>query len=120
MGVGIGGLVLLAAVGMITPATAAETIHIRIDELKFDPAQVSAHVGDTIEWTNSDFVAHTATAPNKDWDLSIPAKEAAMSSMEHPGDVGLFLPFSSEHDGADFGDAVGAAPSFNNLPIARW
>ena len=64
-------LVLLAAVGMVTPATAAQTIHIRIDKLKFD---VSARVGDTIEWTNNDFVVHTATARNKDWDVTISAK----------------------------------------------
>jgi plastocyanin len=26
------------------------------------PQQISAHVGDTIEWVNADIVAHTATA----------------------------------------------------------
>lgn len=93
MGAGIGRLVFLAAAGMITPATAAETIHVGIDKLKFDPAQVSAHVGDTIEWTNSDFVAHTATARNKDWDVTIPAKGVGHVTLEHPGDVDYFCRF---------------------------
>ena len=92
MGVGIGRLVFLAA-GMITPATAAETIHVGIDKLKFDPAQVSAHVGDTIEWSNSDFVAHTATARNKDWDVTIPAKGIGHVTLEHPGDLDYFCRF---------------------------
>jgi plastocyanin len=48
-----------------SPALASETIRVSIDKLKFDPAQVSAHVGDTIEWVSSDIVAHTATARNK-------------------------------------------------------
>ena len=93
MGTGIGRLVFLAAAGMITPATAAETIRVGIDKLKFDPAQVSAHVGDAIEWTNSDFVAHTATARNKDWDVTIPAKGVGHVTLEHPGDVDYFCRF---------------------------
>jgi plastocyanin len=89
-----GPLILLAAAGLITPAVgAAETIHVGIDKLKFDPAQVSAHVGDTIEWTNSDFVAHTATARNKDWDVTIPAKGVGHVTLEHPGDVDYFCRF---------------------------
>ena len=40
----------------------AAVIQIKIENLAFAPAQVSAQVGDTIEWTNVDFVAHTATA----------------------------------------------------------
>jgi plastocyanin len=90
---GISRLFLLAAVGMITPAIAKETIHIGIDKLKFDPDVVSAHVGDTIEWTNSDFVAHTATARNKDWDVAIPAKGVGHVTLEHPGDVDYFCRF---------------------------
>jgi plastocyanin len=86
-------LVLLTAVGMISSAAAGETIHIGIDKLKFDPPQVSAHVGDTIEWTSSDFVLHTATARNKDWDVTIPAKGVGHVTLEHPGDVDYFCRF---------------------------
>jgi plastocyanin len=78
---------------MITPATAGDAIHIGIDQLKFDPAVVSAHVGDTIEWTNSDFVAHTATARNKDWDVAIPANGVGHVTLEHSGDVDYFCRF---------------------------
>ena len=54
----IGGL---AGLGLVAWASggAAETIHVVVDKLAFTSTQVSAHVGDVIEWANSDFVAHT-------------------------------------------------------------
>ena len=73
-----------------TPILAAETIRFTIDKLTFSPPQVSAHVGDTIEWKNSDFVAHTATARNKDWDVVIPAKGTGRVMLQHAGDFDYF------------------------------
>jgi plastocyanin len=55
----------------------AATINIIIKGLKFTPAAVTAHVGDTIVWTNQDPMPHTATARSKDWDLSIPPGQSA-------------------------------------------
>ena len=86
-------LAILTVTGLITPAMAGETIRVMIDKLKFDPPQVSAHVGDTIEWVSSDFVAHTATARNKDWDVAIPAKGVAQVTLGHPSDVDYFCRF---------------------------
>ena len=39
----------------------ADTIQVTIDKLVFAPAEISAKVGDTIEWVNKDAFAHTAT-----------------------------------------------------------
>jgi plastocyanin len=66
----------LVWLGILATASsgAAETVRIDVDKLAFTPAQVSAHVGDTIEWANGDFVAHTATGRKKEWDVTIPAK----------------------------------------------
>ena len=33
-----------------------------IDEFKFEPAAVTVHAVDTVEWKNDDIVPHTATA----------------------------------------------------------
>lgn len=93
MNIGIGGLAVLTALALNSPAIAGETVRVTINQLKFDPPRVSVHVGDTIEWTNSDFVAHTATARNKDWDVTIPAKGAGHVTLEHPGDVDYFCRF---------------------------
>jgi plastocyanin len=88
-------LLALIMLGMMacTMPFAAETIHITIDNLKFSPAEVSAHVGDTIEWVSSDFVAHAATARNKDWDVAISAKGTGRVTLQHAGEVGYFCRF---------------------------
>ena len=93
MRLGIGGFALLAVVASHSPAIAGQTIRVTIDKLKFDPPQISASVGDTIEWANSDFVAHTATARNKDWDVVIPAKGVGRITLDHPGEVDYFCRF---------------------------
>jgi plastocyanin len=76
-----------------SPGIAGETIRVTIDKLKFDPPNISAHVGDPIEWASSDFVAHTATARNKDWDVAIPAKGFGRVTLDHPGEVDYFCRF---------------------------
>ena len=90
---GIGSLALLTALALSSPAIAGETIRVTINQLKFDPPKISAHVGDTIEWTSSDFVVHTATAKNKDWDVTIPAKGMGRVTLARPGDVDYFCRF---------------------------
>ena len=64
--------------------------------------QVSAHVGDTIEWVNADFVAHTATARDGAWDVLIPVKATKSVVLKAEGDGGLLLQVSPEHDGPGF------------------
>lgn len=93
MSLGVGGLALLAALALVSPATAGETIRVAVDKMTFDPPRISAHVGDTIEWASSDFVVHTATARNKDWDITIPAKGMGRVRLTHPGEVDYFCRF---------------------------
>jgi plastocyanin len=88
-----GGLALLVAFALSSPTIAGETIRITVDKLKFDPAEISAHVRDTVEWASNDFVAHTATAKNKDWDVAIPAKGVGRVTLEHAGEVDYFCRF---------------------------
>src|SRR4051794_40269351 len=88
--ISVAAAVLLAAV----PAD-AETIRIEVKALAFAPApaQATAHVGDTIEWVNSDFVAHTATAKNHDWDVSLPANKTGRVVLKKAGTVEYFCRF---------------------------
>jgi plastocyanin len=71
---------------MAVPAQAA-TIQITIDNLVFAPAQVSAKVGDTIEWINKDVFAHTATARNGDFDVVTPPKKTVTSILRKAGAI---------------------------------
>jgi plastocyanin len=63
--------IALAAVAAFASAASAETIRIEMENLGYKPSAVSAHVGDTIEWTNTDFLAHTATSRDKKWDVML-------------------------------------------------
>jgi plastocyanin len=93
MGVRFAGLALLSSIAIVSPTSGAERIRVTVDKMKFEPAEVSAHVGDTIEWLSSDFVAHTATARNNEWDVSIPAKGVGHVTLKHTGDVDYFCRF---------------------------
>ena len=71
---------------MAVPAQAA-TIQITTTDLVFAPAAVSAKVGDTIEWINTDVFVHTATAHNGDFDVNMPPKKTVMSVLKKAGIV---------------------------------
>jgi plastocyanin len=66
------------------PAQAA-TIQITMQDLVFAPAEVSAKVGDTIEWINKDVFAHTATARNGDFDVTMAPKKTVTSVLKKAG-----------------------------------
>src|SRR5690242_4241612 len=82
----------LAIAAAATPAAAA-TVRITVTKLTFEPAQVSAHVGDTIEWVNSDFLAHSATDRKKQWDLFIAPNKKAQVTLKQPGEIDYFCRF---------------------------
>ncbi len=86
-GIAIAAILSFAA---ITSAAAAETIKVTIKGFKFSPAAVTAHVGDTIEWTNNDPMAHTSTAKTGDWDLSLPAGKSGSVVLKKAGAVDYF------------------------------
>jgi plastocyanin len=71
----------------------AATIQISMENLEISPAEVSAKVGDTIEWINKDIFAHTATVRNGDWDLTIPPKKTVTSVLKKAGTVEYYCRF---------------------------
>jgi plastocyanin len=72
--------------GMSVSAQAAN-IQITMENLGFSPAEVSAKVGDTIEWINKDILAHTATARNGDWDVTLPPKKTVTLILKKAGNI---------------------------------
>lgn len=69
------GMALLAMPGTAPAAAPAVTVNAAGNPftggLKFDPAQVTVRVGDTVRWVNTDqFVPHTATEDHGLWDLT--------------------------------------------------
>nr|WP_238179647.1 cupredoxin domain-containing protein [Methylobacterium oxalidis] len=81
---------LLGLAACPVSSAVAETIQIRVEDLGFVPAQVSAHVGDTVEWVSRDFVAHTATARDGRWDVAIPADGKGRITLTRAGAVAYY------------------------------
>jgi plastocyanin len=74
-------------------AGAAETVRVTVDRLTFAPAQISAHVGDTIEWASTDFLAHTATARNKEWEVLLQPNGNGRVTVKSAGSVEYYCRF---------------------------
>lgn len=85
----LGALILVIATGLAR----ADTIKVRLQKLAFVPAEITAHVGDTIEWVNSDFVAHTATARDGSWDVLIPVNGKKTVVLKAAGTVEYYCKF---------------------------
>jgi plastocyanin len=83
---------LLALAAMAVPAHAA-TIQVVMENLVISPAEASAKVGDTIEWINKDVFAHTATARNGDFDVTIPPNKTVTSVLKKAGTVEYYCRF---------------------------
>jgi plastocyanin len=86
----LAGAALLAC--FAAPAR-AETIRVEISKLVFAPAQITAHLGDTIEWINADIIAHTATSKSKEFDVMIAPKATALQVLTQAGAFDFYCRF---------------------------
>ena len=68
-------LLVIAGLLACAPGEAAgrkpATVRVTIDGAKFSPADVTAHPGDTVIWTNKDILAHTVTAQSGAFDSKV-------------------------------------------------
>lgn len=86
----LSGLVLLVAA---PPARAHNgTVHVVVDKLTFLPAEIEVRVGETIEWTNKDPFAHTATVKDG-WEVPIPSGEKATHRVTSVDNVEYYCRF---------------------------
>lgn len=74
------------------PAGAA-TLHRSIQGLSFGASPIQAHVGDVIEWSNDDFVAHTVTAKDGSFDVAILPGKTALTTVRHAGAIPFYCRF---------------------------
>jgi plastocyanin len=88
LGVGVVAVILLTTA---SPAI-AEIFKIEIKGLLFSPVDISAHVGDTVEWTNQDFVIHSATARDQ-WDVMLPVHGVGRVTLDKPGSIEYYCRF---------------------------
>jgi plastocyanin len=87
--VGLAGALIMS---LAFAPSRAETIQIVIDKLVFSPAEVTAKVGDTIQWINKDSFAHTATVKGG-WDVMVPAGKSGRLVIERAESVEYYCRF---------------------------
>ena len=85
-------IVMLLLSGTSGSAPAA-TLQITMENLVISPAETSVKAGDTIEWINKDVFAHTATARNGDWDVTMPPKQTVTLVLKKAGTVDYYCRF---------------------------
>jgi plastocyanin len=90
---GRSGIIFLAAYVLSSVPAYAETIQVVIDKLVFAPAEVTAKVGDTVEWVNKDALAHTATATNGDWNAVLAPRQTGRVVLKKEGTVDYFCKY---------------------------
>jgi plastocyanin len=78
--------------GMSVSAHAA-TIQITMENLVVSPLEANAKVGDTLELINKDILAHTATARNGDFDVTMPPKKTVTYILKKAGTVEYYCRF---------------------------
>ena len=64
-----------------------------MDNLVIAPAEATAKVGDTIELINKDIFAHTATARNGDFDVTMPPKKTVTFVLKKAGTIEYYCRF---------------------------
>ncbi len=70
----------------------AGTVHVAIEKLVFIPAEIEVKAGQTIEWTNRDPFAHTATVKGR-WEVMIPPGKTATKVAEQGDSVEYYCRF---------------------------
>ena len=89
-----GGAATIAATLPATFSAQAHngTVHVAIENMEFVPAEIEVRVGETIEWTNKDRVAHTATVKGG-WEVMVPPGKVATRVAEAGDSVDYYCRF---------------------------
>ena len=85
---------------IVASESEARTLRIRIADMTYQPDSVTAEIGDIIEWSNDDFVDHSATGPKGVFDVVIPAGKKASAKMTRAGHFPYLCRFHPTMTGA--------------------
>lgn len=94
--------VLIAGAAVLAGTASARahngTVHVKIEKLAFQPAEVEAKVGETIEWMNGDPFVHTATVQGG-WEVTIPPGQKATHVVTADDTVDYYCRFHPNMEG---------------------
>ena len=86
--------------GFAIPGASAKTVRIIVDNVEFSPAETTAVVGDTIEWVNRDFLAHTATAGDGKWEIVLPTGSTKQLQVKEAGKIDYYCRYHPNMKGS--------------------
>ena len=75
------------------PPASAKAIQVVIDDLAFGKVPTEARVGDAIAWSNQDFVAHTVTARDGSFDVTLAPGKSGRTVLKHAGEIAFYCRF---------------------------
>jgi plastocyanin len=82
-------LALSASLG-VAASLAGDTHRVVMKAVDYEPKRLTVKVGEAVEWANGDIVAHTATARDRSWDVSVLPGRNGRMVMKSPGNVSYF------------------------------
>jgi plastocyanin len=87
---------LLAGAAVLASTTLGRaqetTVRVTMEKMGFVPAEIEVKAGQTIEWTNQDPVAHTATVKGG-WEVLVPPGKSATRVVEADDSVEYYCRF---------------------------
>lgn len=88
-------VISLASLWLISAAApaAAETVKVDVNKMLYSPEKISAHVGDRVEWNNSDIVGHNITTKNGLVSIDLPVKGKVSIGMAKEGPFEYYCKF---------------------------
>ena len=97
-------LVMLALLGGLHIATAQTSHLVNINKLTYGPAELTIHLGDSVQWSNNDPIAHTATANASEaggaWEVIAPPGKSAEYQPTQVGTVKYYCRFHPNMKGS--------------------
>ena len=94
------GAAALWIAGLGASAAQAKTVRIIMDNMEFSPAEATAAAGDTVEWVNRDFLAHTATAADAKWEIVLPAGSTKQLQIKEAGKLDYYCRYHPNMKGS--------------------
>ena len=97
-------IMMLALLGGLHFAAAQTSHHVEIKKLTYGPAELTIHLGDSVQWSNNDPIAHTATANASEvggaWEVIAPPGKSAEYQPTHVGTVFYYCRFHPNMKGS--------------------
>lgn len=102
------------AMSSSTPAPASSPVAVKIANFAFSPQTVTVTAGTVVKWTNTDSVAHTATASDNSFDSgNLNQNQSWSYTFTKPGKYAYVCTYHSNMTGTVIVTAAGATPAHN-------